>query len=354
VDINKATGNYTWLATNYYNIGYGYIQLGDYTDGLKYLKESERLAEEQNISHLYPYIWGAYGTYYYENGNYGLALEFGHKSYAASKQRMNRLEERFALNLITDIQVRTGHMDSAYFYQKAVVALNDSIYRENSANQLDFLEMKYQFQEELAQHQLEIELLEAEMEKRRIRRNYIIVIVLLMLIAIVVIVRNRFRRKTLEQENLLLEKRGLSDQIEYKNKELATNLLYLLNRNELIASLERKISSMRFDGDDPNKMIYNDILAELKKTLTQKTWKEFEVRFNEVHNDFYHRLNRQFPDLSPNERRLCAFLKLNMTTKEISSITFQSADSLKMARHRLRKKLGLKRDDNLVAFLNSI
>ena len=354
VEINKVTGNFTWLATNYYNIGYSYIQLGDFENGLKYLKESELLAEEKNITSLHPYLWGAFGKYYFEIENYKLALEFGHKSFSESKQHLNRIEERFALNLITDIQVKTGHLDSAYYYQKAVIAINDSINQENQAKQLDFLEMKYRFQEELAHHQLKINLMEVEMEKRRIRRNYIILIAFLVLIGIVVILRNRIRQKTLQQKNLMLDKERLSEQIEFKNKELATNVLYLLNKNELIVSLEKKISSMKFDEGDPNKEKYNDIMAELKKNLIHKTWKEFEVRFHEVHSDFYNRLNQKYPDLSMNERRLSAFLKLNMTTKEISAITFQSVESLKMARHRLRKKLGLNRDDNLVAFLNSI
>jgi DNA-binding CsgD family transcriptional regulator len=62
-------------------------------------------------------------------------------------------------------------------------------------------------------------------------------------------------------------------------------------------------------------------------------------------------LGRQFPNLTAQDLRLCAFLRLNMTNKEIAAITYQSLESLKTARYRLRKKLGLERDENLVAFL---
>jgi DNA-binding CsgD family transcriptional regulator len=74
----------------------------------------------------------------------------------------------------------------------------------------------------------------------------------------------------------------------------------------------------------------------------------------DVHQEFYQRLNEMFPDLTPNEKKLAAFLRLNMTTKDISAITYQSTDSIKIARSRLRHKLGLTQDDNLIAFLESL
>jgi DNA-binding CsgD family transcriptional regulator len=71
-----------------------------------------------------------------------------------------------------------------------------------------------------------------------------------------------------------------------------------------------------------------------------------------VHADFYKNLNQINPDLTPNERRLCAFLKLNMSTKDISAITGQTPHSIKIARARLRKKFNLTNSDtSLLAFL---
>jgi len=75
------------------------------------------------------------------------------------------------------------------------------------------------------------------------------------------------------------------------------------------------------------------------------------MSFQEVYVGFYKKLNEQFPNLTPNDLRLCAFLRLNMTSKEIAELTFQSPESLKTARYRLRKKIGLDRTENLVAFL---
>ncbi len=71
-----------------------------------------------------------------------------------------------------------------------------------------------------------------------------------------------------------------------------------------------------------------------------------------MHTDFYKKLNEQFPNLSANEKKLCAFLKLNMSTKDIGSITYQSVKSISVARSRLRKKLNIESEDvNLANYL---
>jgi len=97
-----------------------------------------------------------------------------------------------------------------------------------------------------------------------------------------------------------------------------------------------------------------DILREMQSNLDNTVWNEFEVRFQQVHKDFYRKLMQKYPDLTPNEIKICAFLKLNMSSKEISAITFQSVKSLEVARHRLRKKMGIDRDDNLVSVLQDL
>lgn len=84
------------------------------------------------------------------------------------------------------------------------------------------------------------------------------------------------------------------------------------------------------------------------------SWEDFEIRFQQVYTGFYKKLNTDYPDLTPNELRLCAFFRLNMTTKEIAAITYQSANSIVVARYRLRKKLGMEKEENLVSFLSKI
>jgi DNA-binding CsgD family transcriptional regulator len=83
-------------------------------------------------------------------------------------------------------------------------------------------------------------------------------------------------------------------------------------------------------------------------------WKEFEICFENVYNDFYTKLNEKLPDITLREKRLCAFLKMNMCTKEIAAITFQTPNSIDVAKHRLRKKIGIETDEDFSSFLISL
>ncbi|WP_137092401.1 helix-turn-helix transcriptional regulator [Mangrovivirga cuniculi] len=119
----------------------------------------------------------------------------------------------------------------------------------------------------------------------------------------------------------------------------------------MIQELKKLIKNLKSE----NKPIVRKVIKNLGVALNEDSWKEFELRFTEVHQDFYNSLESKYPDLTPNERKLCAFLKLNMTSKEISSLTGQSIRSIDVARTRLRKKFGLTNSEvNLVDFLSTI
>ena len=148
-----------------------------------------------------------------------------------------------------------------------------------------------------------------------------------------------------------MEKVHLNEDLEFRNKELTTHVMYLLKKNEFLISISEKLVEIQDSlGPEAGKPIL-DIVKELRSNVDSTVWEEFEVRFQQVHQNFYHKLNEAFPGLTPNEKKLCAFLHLNMTTKDISAITFQSPKSIQVARTRLRKRLGIDRDENLVSFL---
>jgi len=122
----------------------------------------------------------------------------------------------------------------------------------------------------------------------------------------------------------------------------------------LITNIVEKLVTLKSSLQEKNKNFIDEIISDLKSGTTDHIWNEFELRFNQIHSKFYHNLNIHFPTLSANEKKLCAFLKLNMTTKEISAISKQSKKSIEGARTRLRKKLKLTESDiNLNEFLSN-
>jgi len=83
----------------------------------------------------------------------------------------------------------------------------------------------------------------------------------------------------------------------------------------------------------------------------EKQWQVFETHFENVHEEFLKRLKDKFPELSPRELKLCAYLKLNISSKEISTLMNISTRGVEISRYRLRKKLNLDRNSNLTDFI---
>lgn len=164
--------------------------------------------------------------------------------------------------------------------------------------------------------------------------------------------RNRAKLQRLEQEKLIIEKDHLQKELEFKNRELTTSVMYLLQKNNFMQRLNDRLKSAIIPLKPEAKKPIADIIKETDRNIESDTWKEFEKRFNEVHHDFSSKLIKAYPSLSPNELKLCAFLRLNMSTKEIMTITHQSSNSIGVARYRLRTKLGIDRDENLVTYLS--
>ena len=157
------------------------------------------------------------------------------------------------------------------------------------------------------------------------------------------------------RRNYELEKQNLEKELEIKNKELTTNVMYLIRKNELIKQIAEELTANSQAFKKENQELIRRIVRDLDKAQQSDIWDEFEIRFQQVHNAFYEKLMQINPELSLNERRLCAFLRLNMTTKEVASITGQSVRSIEVARTRLRKKLNLTNSDtSLSDFLSRI
>ena len=136
---------------------------------------------------------------------------------------------------------------------------------------------------------------------------------------------------------------ALKDQLELKNKELTTKVILQLQKNEVVEEIINIITEIGKSED--NKHSLKQIIKKLKQLKGNSSWSDFDYGFINVHQNFYDKLSKDFPDLSLTERRLCALIKLNLNTKEIASISNLSPDSVRVARTRLRKKLNLTHSD---------
>ncbi len=172
-------------------------------------------------------------------------------------------------------------------------------------------------------------------------------------------VQKKAEEALIEKERL--QKKLLENELERANYELETNqknmaaaALKLVQNAERDARNIEALEDIAILSSNEAKTFINLMISQYKSPLYDSNWEEFETLFMKVHHSFHDKMNRQYPNLTLNERRLCAFLKLNMNNKDIAKITFQSEEALKKARLRLRKKLGINRDTNLSGFIQSL
>lgn len=158
----------------------------------------------------------------------------------------------------------------------------------------------------------------------------------------------------LEKQNSEQKLQLVSLELEQSKKALAGATLRLIQNSNLNMQLIDDLNIVAKQSSESEIKIIKKIIDRHNSKLTECVWNEFEVLFEQVHKSFYANLNAQFPEITPGERRLCAFMKLNMSNKEISAITNQTDDSLKKARHRLRKKFGIEQEVNLINFIQNI
>lgn len=289
--------------------------------------------------------------------NYAIALEMA-EDYGFAQSAA------IALEAMSGTYDSVGDYKNAYRKYTQFKILNDSLLDLEKVRLVTQLEMQDNFDKRMSANKIIQKEQEADQRKRELIYSLVIVFIAMGLIIAFLLYylqRSKSKRHQLEAEknallnkSLKLEKTTLEEEIEFKNKELATNVMYMIRKNELITQISEKLIKSKLGFKKENQKIVEEIIRDLQSSTDDDVWTEFEIRFQQVHNEFYNKLNERFPNLSANEKRLCAFLRLNMSTKEISAITYQSINSLTVARSRLRKKLDLDTDDNLISFLEML
>jgi len=156
-----------------------------------------------------------------------------------------------------------------------------------------------------------------------------------------------------EQEVRQIEEDKIKSELRHINNLLAASTMNLVVKNEFIETIKEELKEVTRKGKSmETKQSMEKIVREIDTTLRlQEDWKQFEYHFDQVHGDFLNRLRDQFHDLTPNEQKLCALLRLNLSTKEISNLMSISLRGVEIARYRLRKKLGLDQGQNLSKFI---
>tara|TARA_R110002012_G_scaffold19465_6_gene70289 strand:+ start:35954 stop:38755 length:2802 start_codon:yes stop_codon:yes gene_type:complete len=150
-----------------------------------------------------------------------------------------------------------------------------------------------------------------------------------------------------EKEIIKIKNEQLQEEFRSKSNELAASTLSIIRKNELLSKVKDQLLSSAAD-----KSSIKPIIKVIDKNITQNDdWELFKEAFNNADRKFLKKLKKAHPNLSPNDVRLCAYLRLNLSSKEIAPLFNISVRSVEIKRYRLRKKMDLSHDDNLVDYI---
>jgi len=150
-----------------------------------------------------------------------------------------------------------------------------------------------------------------------------------------------------------LEQEKLKGKLKSKSKELASYAALMARKEDILVEMEKEINNSNIKK--VNEKLYLKLMdIKDRQSNSQNEWKLFERNFHEVHDDFFKILQKKYPGLTPNDLKLCAFLRMNLSSKEIAPLIGITFRSIELHRYRLRKKLHLSKKDNLVKILMNL
>ncbi len=172
-------------------------------------------------------------------------------------------------------------------------------------------------------------------------------------------VRRRMREKDLALKHIrdeyaaAMENERLQSELKIKGKELASSTMAVINKNEtLIKIREELVCQKQSLGNNYPKACFNKLTEIIDKDLDNDgNWNVFYRNFDFIHENFFRHLQERYPDLTPTDLRFCAYLRMNLTSKDMASLMNISLKGVETARYRLRKKLKLSSDVSLSSFL---
>lgn len=159
-----------------------------------------------------------------------------------------------------------------------------------------------------------------------------------------------------EQRLIKLKNEQLEQELAGKNRELANSAMSIVYKNELLNNVHEELLELR---DNEGRKLSGEQLRKINKIIEdarsdERDWNVFEESFNEAHENFFKKLKADYPELVPNDLKLCAYLRMNMSSKEIASLLNITTRGVEIRRYRLRKKLNLPHNKNLTEFLMEV
>ncbi len=254
---------------------------------------------------------------------------------------------------------KTGKEDQSLFHLKRYLAYRDSLSNSEKTAELTQVTQRFEVQKQLELINKENELQTARSWAWILALAGIILMVTLGSITFnISLTRNSVRRKLYEEEKARFQAEKDATQlrevqytyeIDLKNRELASTAVNIIQKNDLLHQITENLEQLKKNTQEESMRKELSRLTRLiENGLNQEQeWENFRLHFNGVHPGFFDRLLASQPKLTPKDLRICAYLRMNLSTKEIASLLNFSIRGVETIRYRLRKKLDLPADVDL-------
>ena len=400
-ELRKEIGNPRTIASSMNNIGALYFQTKAYDKAEFFFKEYLSLATKLNdkkniagcyinLSNIYKYRKEYDKTIEFTNKantlfeemkdvrNSAIAcinlgsLYFDLKQYKKSKtyykQAYEKAAQASALNLqstasrgLSEALSENNKYKEALYYFREYSEMQDTLFSHDLNEKVARYQELYEAEKKTAEiKELEAEALKKEKEiaLSKVFRNWTIVFSGLLIVTLILLF-NRFKikRKALrnEKEKFKLQAELNEKELELKAAELSSVAMNSLQKNKILSAIEKEVATLKADEKQTKETVFKALDNLVKNGLAMDDqWDIFQKHFNNVHPGFFDFLNKNFPELTNNDLKACAYIRMNLSSKEVASLTNVSPKSVTMHRYRLKKKLNLDTEDSLKNFLFNI
>ena len=404
----KAINDLQGVADTYGNLGHLNEKMSNYDSAIIYNLLARELYSEIADSTGIAIIYDNIGSVYEDQADFLEARENFELAYTINSHLWNVVEAIINQNNIADTYRKRGEYKKALSIYVEVIKkakrLNlphqvSSGYRDISRTYFQmkvyqiayqYLDSSYQVSDKLAiqevargmeetrsvyeleEKQKQLEILEKNEQLSQIVRTALSALTILLIVIgllIFLTLKTRIKKERAEKEliqmresqlesdlNLKkLQEEKMFQELENMSKELTTNVLSIIRKNRLLTQLKKDLKKMKSSKDETTNKAIKKVIRSINYTFSiDDDWQEFETVFQQVHVQFFEQLRKKHPDLTSAETRLCAMMRLNLDSKDMATIMGISQDSLRIARYRLRKKLGIDKGANLYSFMMNI
>jgi tetratricopeptide (TPR) repeat protein len=377
--IYKTLGNIRREANTYINYGEVYMYMNKPEEALIYFEKSLPMSQQGDFNDIYvdglnKKGWALHKLGRLNDATFTLKKGLSMAVKIKDPSLINEINQK-----LTNLYSSMGDFRSALQYQQRWAAIKDSIFQDKSAEYIALFEVMYKTEAK----EKRIELLEEVNKRRALLFQFSIFLAVLML-AILILLYSRYRikvkfleqqqiirEKTLQQKELQVElEKSKNKQLEAENKlkeeeneklqldiqhrhsELSSVTLHLYQKNENLSQLAEEVGKIEKQVSPENRQSIRKLKQVINRNLNlDEDWNNFRMYFNQVHHGFLDRLKTNHPELTNHDLRHCSYIRMNLSTKEISRLMNINPTSVQKSRVRLKKKLNLNQDEELYEYL---